>query len=45
MPGMSRVLKVADRELLDAIKPGDQVKFSAEGINGAMTVTAIELFK
>ncbi len=45
MPGMTMVFKVADRKLLDTIKSGDKVKFTAEDINGAMTVTAIELAK
>ena len=45
MPGMTMVFKVADRKLLDAVKVGDKVKFSAENLNGAMTVTAIEAAK
>lgn len=45
MPGMTMVFKVADPKLLDSIKQGDKVKFSAENINGALTVTAIEVAK
>jgi Cu/Ag efflux protein CusF len=45
MPAMTMVFKVADRKLLDAIKSGDKVKFSAEDVNGALTVTAIEVVK
>lgn len=45
MPGMTMVFKVADRKLLDVVKVGDKVKFSAENLNGAMTVTAIEAAK
>jgi len=45
MPGMTMVFKAADPKVLDALKPGDRVKFAAENINGALTVTAIELAK
>ena len=42
MPGMTMVFKVADPKMLDALKEGDKVKFSAERVNGAITVTAIQ---
>ena len=45
MPGMTMVFKVADPKMLDSIKEGDKVKFSADRVNGAMTVTAIEPVK
>lgn len=45
MPGMTMVFKVADPKLLDAIKQGDKVKFAADNVNGALTVTAIEVAK
>jgi Cu/Ag efflux protein CusF len=45
MPGMTMVFKVSDPKLLDAIKEGDKVKFAAEKVNGAITVTAIEAAK
>lgn len=45
MPGMTMVFKVSDPKLLDAIKQGDKVKFSADNVNGALTVTAIEVTK
>lgn len=45
MPGMTMVFKVADRKLLDAVKIGDKVKFTAENLNGALTVTAIDVAK
>ena len=45
MPGMTMVFKVSDPKLLDSIKEGDKVKFAAEKINGAITVTAIEAAK
>jgi Cu/Ag efflux protein CusF len=42
MPGMTMVFKVSDPKMLDAVKAGDKVKFSADNINGALTVTGIE---
>lgn len=45
MPGMTMVFKVADPKLLDTIKQGDKVKFAADNVNGALTVTAIEVAK
>ena len=45
MPGMTMVFKLADPRLLDAIKQGDKVKFAADNVNGALTVTAIEAAK
>ena len=45
MPGMTMVFKAADPKMLDTLKAGDRVKFAAENINGALTVTAIESAK
>ena len=45
MPGMTMVFRVADPKLLDGIKEGDKVKFSADRVNGAITVTAIQAAK
>ena len=42
MPGMTMVFKVADPKLLEPLKVGDKVKFAAENVNGALTVTAIQ---
>ena len=42
MPGMTMVFRVQPPELLNAVKVGDKVKFHAEDINGATTVTAIQ---
>ncbi len=42
MPGMTMVFRVQPPELLDAVKVGDKVRFHAEDINGAFTVTAIQ---
>lgn len=43
MPPMTMVFQVADDKLLSAAKTGDKVKFTAEKIRGAYTVTAIEV--
>lgn len=45
MPGMTMVFKVADPKMLDTLNEGDKVKFSADKVNGAITVTAIEPVK
>ncbi len=45
MPSMTMVFKVADAKMLETIKDGDKVKFAANRINGAMTVTSIEVAK
>lgn len=42
MPGMTMVFKVADIQLLEGLKQGDKVRFTAEQVNGALTVTAID---
>ncbi|WP_077036320.1 copper-binding protein [Pelomonas sp. KK5] len=42
MPGMTMVFKVADPKMLDTVKEGDKVKFSADRVNGAITITAIQ---
>ena len=43
MPGMTMVFKAADPRMLDAVKQGDKVRFAADNVNGALTVTAIEV--
>ena len=45
MPGMTMVFRVADPKMLDALKPGDKVKFAADNVNGVLTITAIEVAK
>lgn len=42
MPAMTMVFRVAEPKMLDTLKQGDKVKFVAEKVNGAFTVTAIE---
>jgi Cu/Ag efflux protein CusF len=43
MPPMTMVFQVKDAAVLDKLKPGDKVKFEAEKLGGAYTVTNIEL--
>jgi Cu/Ag efflux protein CusF len=45
MPGMTMVFRVADLKMLDIVKEGDKVKFTADKVDGALTVTAIEVAK
>ena len=41
MPAMTMVFKVKDPAMLDQVKAGDKVKFQAENLGGALTVTEI----
>ncbi len=45
MPAMTMVFQVKDPVMLDQVKPGDKVKFQAEKLGGAFTVTRIEAVK
>lgn len=45
MPAMTMVFQVKDAAILDKLNVGDKVKFSAEKIGGAYTVTGIEAAK
>jgi Cu/Ag efflux protein CusF len=45
MPGMTMVFQVKDAALLDKVKAGDKVTFTAEKADGAIVVTAIEAAK
>lgn len=42
MPPMTMVFKVKDPAMLDKVKAGDTVRFKAESVNGAYTVTDIQ---
>ncbi|HEX6361415.1 MAG TPA: copper-binding protein [Albitalea sp.] len=42
MPGMTMAFPVADPKLLDAVKSGDKVRFTAEKVGGAVTVTGLQ---
>ena len=43
MAPMTMVFTVTDSALLEKLKPGDKIRFSAEKRNGVLTVTIIEL--
>jgi Cu/Ag efflux protein CusF len=45
MPAMTMVFQVKDPAVLDQVKAGDKVKFAAEKLGGAYTVTKIEAVK
>ncbi|HEV7815033.1 MAG TPA: copper-binding protein [Janthinobacterium sp.] len=45
MPGMTMVFKVQDPAMLAQVKQGEKVRFVAEKVAGALTVTAIEAAK
>ena len=42
MPAMTMVFQVKDPAMLDQVKAGDKVKFVAEKVGGAFTITRIE---
>jgi Cu(I)/Ag(I) efflux system periplasmic protein CusF len=42
MPAMTMVFQVKDPAMLEKVKAGDKVKFEAEKVGGAFTVTKIE---
>lgn len=42
MPPMTMVFRVKDPALLERVKAGDRVRFAADRIDGAYTVTRIE---
>jgi Cu(I)/Ag(I) efflux system protein CusF len=42
MPAMTMVFQVKDPAMLDQVKAGDKVKFAAEKVGGAFTVTWLE---
>ena len=45
MPAMTMVFQVKDSAMLNGLKPGDKVKFDAQKLGGAFTVTKIEIAK
>lgn len=42
MPPMTMVFQVKDPAMLEQVKVGDKIKFSAEKLGGAFTITKIE---
>jgi Cu(I)/Ag(I) efflux system periplasmic protein CusF len=45
MPAMTMVFQVKDPAMLEELKAGDKVKFEAQKVGGAFTVTLIEKAK
>jgi Cu/Ag efflux protein CusF len=45
MGEMTMVFKAASPELLKLVKPGDKISFTAERVNGQLSVTAISKAK
>ena len=45
MPSMTMVFQVKDPAMVDRVKPGDKVRFTAEKRNGAIVVTDIQVAK
>jgi len=45
MPAMTMVFTVKDPAMLDRLKEGDKIKFTADKLNGVYTVTAVEVVK
>ena len=45
MPPMTMVFHATDAALLKTVKAGDRVKFSADNVNGQLSVTRIERAK
>ena len=45
MPGMTMVFRVKDAGMLDQVKTGDNIRFIAEQLNGALTVTKLDIVK
>jgi Cu(I)/Ag(I) efflux system periplasmic protein CusF len=45
MPAMTMVFQVMEPAMLDQVKAGDKVKFEAQKLGGAYTVTKIEAAK
>jgi Cu(I)/Ag(I) efflux system periplasmic protein CusF len=41
MAGMTMVFRVSDPALLTKVKPGDKVQFTADKVDGALTVLSI----
>jgi Cu(I)/Ag(I) efflux system periplasmic protein CusF len=41
MDSMTMVFRVADPAMLDKMKPGDNIEFEADRVNGAITVTRL----
>ncbi len=45
MGAMTMVFRVKEPEMLTQVKEGDKIKFVAEKVNGALTVTTLQVLK
>ena len=45
MPAMTMVFTAKDPAMLDGLKEGDKIKFTANKVNGVYTITAVEVVK
>jgi Cu(I)/Ag(I) efflux system protein CusF len=45
MDAMTMVFKAGDKAMLKSVKLGDKVRFTADRVNGQLTVTRIEKFR
>ena len=45
MEPMTMVFRVAKPEMLKAVKPGDKIKFDADRVDGAITITEMTTAK
>lgn len=45
MPGMTMIFRVSDPAMLEQAKVGDKIRFEAQKINGALTVTALNVIR
>jgi Cu/Ag efflux protein CusF len=45
MGAMTMVFRAKEAAMLDKVKAGDKVRFTAESVNGTLTVTHIEVVK
>jgi Cu/Ag efflux protein CusF len=45
MPPMTMAYRVKDKAMLDQLKPGDRIRFDADGVGGEFTVLRLEKLK
>lgn len=45
MPAMTMVFRAAEREMLEEVKAGDKVRFTADRVEGVFVVTALEVIR
>lgn len=43
MGAMTMVFRTRDAAMLDKVKAGDKIRFTADNVNGALTVTSLEV--